>query len=161
MEDYERTRDRCMATLFQLIAEQHHVTQQQVRGWININRHVSLDLAVILSFGLLYVAAVNRFVRSIWQRFSLVEDQWTGITATILISPVASLLGVVAGEQWSFQAEALRIGYGHVSYRAERIPWGHHELAIFIAGVSVFWMLSWFRYREVRSRRLPGRKQRL
>jgi hypothetical protein len=51
------------------------------------------------------------------------------------------------GELWAFEAETLRIGYGHLVQRAERIPWGHHRPAIFAAGLVVFWILSWIRYR--------------
>ena len=65
MADYDSTRDRCMASPFQLIAEQHHVTPQQASGSINTRRRTSLDVAVMLSFGLLYAAFVNRFVRGI------------------------------------------------------------------------------------------------
>jgi hypothetical protein len=153
MADYQKTRDRCMASLFQLIAEQHLVTPQQVSGSINTYRRTSLDVAVMLSFGLLYAAFVNRFVRGIWRRFPPTEDQWTGFTATIILSLVASLFGLVAGEIWSRQAEALRIGYGHVSYRVDRIPWVHHRFAIVVVGVFVFWIISWLRYWEARSRR--------
>ncbi len=158
MADYQKSRDRCMALLFQLIAEQHHVTQEQVSGSINTHRRTSLDVAVVLSFGLLYAALVNRFVQGIWRWFPPAQDRWAGITATILISLLASLLGVVACEMWSDQAEALRIGYGHLSYRADRIPWVHHRSAIFVVGVFVFWILSWLRYREARSHRAttPG-----
>jgi hypothetical protein len=151
MADYQKVRDQCMASLFQLIADQHHVTPQQVRGSINTHRRTSLDVAVMLSFGLLYAAFANRLVRGVWRRFPPTEDRWAGFAATILLSLAASLTGVVVGEMWSGQAEALRIGYGHVSYRANRIPWGQHRSAVSVVGVSVFWILSWLRYREGRT----------
>jgi len=156
MADYLRTRDQCMAALFQVIGDHHHVTPQRVRESINTHRSTSLDVVVMLSFGLLYAVAAYRFVGGIWRRFLPTEDTLLGITATVVISPVASLLGVVTGDFWSGEAEALRIGYGHLVQRAARIPWGHHRPAIFTIGVLVFWALSWFRYREVRSNALQG-----
>jgi hypothetical protein len=147
MAEYTQTRDQCMAALFQVIADHHHVAQQQVREAINKHRHTSLDVAVMLSFGLLYGLFVNGFVRRIWCRFPPKQDRWLGIMATVVISPVVSLLGVFLGGMWTFWAETFRIGYGHVSDRAERIPWNHHQSEIFVTGLVVFWILSLVRYR--------------
>jgi len=52
------------------------------------------------------------------------------------------------GEFWAEAVESLRVGYGHLSYRMSRIPWENHHTAIFAAGILVFWLLSWRRYRE-------------
>jgi hypothetical protein len=145
--EYHQTRDQCMAALFQVVADRHHVTPQQVRESINKHRHTSLDWAVMLSFGVLYGLFVNGFVRQIWRRFPPKQDRLLGIMATVLISPVVSLIGVAVGEFWAFEAETLRIGYGHLVERVERIPWGHHRPAIFAAGLLIFWILSWLRYR--------------
>lgn len=145
--EYHQTRDQCMAALFQVVADRHLVTPQQVRESINKHRHISLDWAVMLSFGLLYGLFVNGFVRRIWLRFPPKQDRLLGIMATVVMAPVVSLLGVAVGELWAFEAETLRIGYGHLVQRAERIPWGRYRPAIFVAGLVVFWILSWLRYR--------------
>jgi hypothetical protein len=159
MADYHRVRLHCEATLFQAIADGHHVTPEQVRESINTHRRTSLDAVVTLSFGLLYAFIVNRFVRGIWLRFPPAEDRLHGMVATIVISPIASLLGVVIGEMWSGLAEALRIGYGHLVQRADRIPWGHHRPTIFVIGIALFWIFSWLRYREARSSPVELRNQ--
>jgi len=152
MADYNNTRDQCMASLFQVIADQHHVTPQQVRESMDSHPRTSLDALVVLSFALVYTFFVNRFVRGIWRRFPPAEDRLLGILSTIVISPVAGFLGLETGEGWSRYTEALRIGYGHLNLRAERIPWAHHRLSIFTAGVLIFWIVSWLRYRDARSR---------
>jgi hypothetical protein len=119
---------------------------------MNSHPRTSLDAVVILSFGLVYTFFVNRFVRGIWQRFPPAEDRLLGILSTIVISLVAGLPGLETGEGWSRYTEALRIGYGRLNQRAERIPWAHHRVSIFIAGVVIFWIVSWLRCREARSR---------
>ena len=127
-----------------------------MRDSIDTHRNTILDVVVMLSFGLLYALVAYRLVVGIWRRFLPTEDAPLGIAATVVISPVASLLGLVMGDFWSSEAEALRVGYGHLVQRAARIPWGHHRPAIFTIGVLLFWALSWLRYREVRSKALQG-----
>ena len=147
MAEYEQQRDQCMASLFQVIADHHHVTPQQVRESINKHRNTSFDVAGMLSFGFLYGLFVNYVVRQIWSRFPPQQDRLLGIVATVVISLMVSLLGVCFGEMWTFRAEALRIGYGHLSYRDARIPWTQHRPELFAAGLAVFWILSLVRYR--------------
>jgi len=146
--EYHQVREQCLALLFQAVADRHHVTPQQVRESINKHRHTSLDAVVMLSFGLLYGLFVNGFVRRIWLRFPPQRDRMLGIVATAVISPVVSVVGVAVGEMWAHQAETLRIGYGHLVERVERIPWGHYRPEIFVAGLVIFWILSWLRYRD-------------
>ena len=150
-EHYHRTIDQCMDSLFQAVANQHHVTPQEVRGSINKHRSTSLDVAVMLSFGLLYAYFVNRFVRGIWRRFPPKRDRLLGILATAVIAPIAGLLGGVAGELWAFQAECIRIGYGHLVGRFDRTLWARDRPGILVAGIIIFWTLSWLRYQEAES----------
>jgi len=53
LEEYARTREQCRAALFQAIADNHGVTQERVRESLE-DRRTSFDLAVILSFAVLY-----------------------------------------------------------------------------------------------------------
>ncbi len=105
----------------------------------------------MLSFGLLYGYFVNRFVRGIWRRFPPKRDRLLGILATFAIAPIASLLGGVAGELWAFQAECIRIGYGHLVGRFDRTLWARDRPGILVAGIIIFWTLSWLRYQEAES----------
>ena len=150
-EHYHRTIDQCMDTLFQAVAAQHHVTPQEVRDSIDKHRSTSLDVAVMLSFGLLYAYFVNRFVRGIWRRFPPKRDRMLGVLATAVIAPVAGLLGGVAGELWAFQAECIRIGYGHLVGRFDRTLWAHDRPGILVAAIVIFWALSWRSYQEAES----------
>ncbi len=146
--EYVETRHTCLATLIDKVAELHHTSRQEVRAAVGAHRHVSLDLLVIASFAVFYTLFASRFTRAIWRRFPPASDRTWGIAATLAISPIASFLGTVLGGFWSWYTETLRIGYGHLVERVDRIPWNHHLTAIFISGVVIFWLLSWIQYRK-------------
>jgi len=149
MGEYVRTLNQCRADLFGAISEDHKVSPKEVRESIDKYRSTGLDAVVILFFGLCYGLFTDSFVRRIWCRFPPKEGRLPGIIATVVASPVASILGVVFGEGWSDAAETLRVGYGHLVDRSLRIPWLNHRPAIFAAGIAVFWLVSWRQYRKV------------
>jgi hypothetical protein len=147
MAEYEHSRDRCMAKLFEVVAQDQGVTQEQVRESINGDRHASLDAVVILSFAALYGLAANWMAEGVWRHFPPRDGWIVGVASVLVISPLISLTGVLVGEIWSTLAEVFRVGADHLSYRVDRIPWIHHRLAIFVTGVLSFWSISAFHYR--------------
>jgi hypothetical protein len=38
--------------------------------------------------------------------------------------------------------EGIRLGTGHLGYRALRLPWSHHRFEIFVIGVVLFWLVA-------------------
>jgi hypothetical protein len=151
---YGETRDRCMAALFQKIAQNHDVTPEQVNEALT-HRPLDFDLAVILSFAVLYAFVSHQVARRICRRFPLDE----GRTASVLITAVASFLiafgGMLAGEEWSVTAETFRIGNDHLSYRALRVPWAHHRELFFSTGVALFCLIAALHYRRGREQPEP------
>ncbi|MBI1787292.1 MAG: hypothetical protein HYR60_07035 [Acidobacteria bacterium] len=144
--EYARTRERCMAALFEVIGNNHGVTPQQVRQSL-AHRRTSLDLAVILSFAVLYGFAASVVARRVRCRFPLDEGWLAGVVATVMTSAVVSTAGVLLGEMWSLAAETVRIGNDHLSYRVDRIPWNQHRLDFFAGGVVLFWLIAGLHYR--------------
>lgn len=140
-DEYGRTREQCMAALFQVIANNHGVTQEQVRKSLEYRR-TSLDLAVILSFAVLYGFAASGMARRLRRRFLFDEGWIAGTAVTAIASAVVSLGGVMVGEIWSTTVEGIRIGNGHLSYRVARIPWTQHRLSLFAGGVVLFWLIA-------------------
>src|SRR3989442_920243 len=65
---YERTKDECMAALFNTIAKNHGVTSEQVRESL-VHRRTSLDAAIILSFAVFYWFVANHLARRVCHRF--------------------------------------------------------------------------------------------
>src|SRR5260370_32208188 len=116
LEEYGRTRELCMAVLFEVIGNNHGVTAEQVRE-SRRHRRISLDLAVILFFAVLYGFAASGMARLVWRRFPPDEGWIVGAVAIIITSAVVSTAGVLLGELWSITVENFRVGNGHLSYR--------------------------------------------
>jgi hypothetical protein len=144
--DYQRTRDQCMAGLFQVIADSHRVTQDQVRRSLE-QRRTDLDLAIMLSYAVLYGWTASIIARRVLRLYPHEEERLARVVMTFFASGAVSAAGVLLGEQWAWEMETLRIGNGHMSYRADRIPWGHHRLGLFVGGVVLFWLVAAFHHR--------------
>ncbi len=148
--EYERARDECMAALFKTIANSHNVTQQEVRQSLG-HRHGGFDFAVMLSFSLLYAWVASILAHRLYRLYGAGDGRATLAIMMTVASLLASIAGVMLGEAWFGILESIRIGNGHLSYRVARIPWGHHRLALFIAGVILFWLMAALRRRNVRN----------
>lgn len=134
MAQYQRTRDGCMTLLFRSIAMSHSVTEQDVRQSLG-RRRISFDLAVTLSFALVFAFGVSRVTRAVI-RTHLSNNGWVGTLVMVaFVAIAASLAGLTMGEQWCATMEDLRLGTGHLSYRGERIPWSRHRVVVFWSGV--------------------------
>ncbi len=153
MAEYGQARDKCMTVLLNVIGSSHSVTEEQVRRSLG-HRRASLDLAVILSFVLLFGLAAHLATKRIVRRYSA-DDGWVGsLVMTAFVAIAGSAFGVLAGEEWSLLLESLRVGSGHLSYRVERIPWTKHRFGFFLGGLILFWLISGFHYyRDYRARR--------
>jgi len=157
--EYGRTRDQCMAVLFKIIGNSHGVSEEQIRLALT-HRRADLDLAVVLSFIVLYVWATSVIVRRISRHYRGHQESSDWLIMTVYTSVIASAVGVFLGEQWSGIMEDVRVGNGHLSYRAERIPWVHHRLEIFIGGVVLFLFLAALARRKMSaSRAIPETPQ--
>ena len=108
-------------------------------------RHRS-DSAVIVGFAILYALVAYYLAGLLRGRFP--PDEWVAfLIATIAMSLLVSILGVMAGDLWSLSMENLRMGSGHLSYRVDRVPWRQHWGLLFLCGLGVFWLAAAFRYR--------------
>jgi len=130
-----------MASLFQIIRSNHGVTVEQIR-WRLAHRPAELDLAVILTFIALYVWVATLIISRVYRRDADHQGTSAWVVMIVYTSIIASVAGVLLGEVWSDLMENIRLGNGHLSYRAERIPWGHHRLGMFVGGLVLFWLLA-------------------
>jgi hypothetical protein len=136
---YARMRGECMARLFGAIAENHSVALEQVRASLGCRR-VSFDLAVMLSFALIFGLCASFLTR--W--LARICDPAALTSITFMASVLASAIGVMLGEVWSWTWESYRLGNGHMSYRVIRIPWTHLRLELFAAGAVLFLLITAF-----------------
>ena len=141
-----------MAALFDVIGKNHGVTREQVRQSL-LHRRTSVDLAVVLSFAVLYGLAAWAIARLVARRYPPDEGRLEAGVAVVFTSAVSSTVGVLLGEVWSITAETYRIGNDHISYRVDRIPWAHHRLELFVGGIILFWLIAALQFRTgVRAR---------
>ncbi|HEX9424590.1 MAG TPA: hypothetical protein VF899_15235 [Pyrinomonadaceae bacterium] len=147
--------NECREALFQGVASHHGVDVALVSQY-RVSRDIVVDSAVILGFAILYALAGYRLAGVIRRRFP--SEEWrVFLIATVAISVLASIVGVIVGDFWSVLIENFRMGSGHLSYRIERIPWRLHWGAAFICGLVVFWLAAAVRYRiPIRDNTLPS-----
>jgi len=136
----------CLAKLESIIERTHGVTAQQIAD-ARKHRDGRLDLAVLLSFALLYLLSAMWVSRVVARRFTPVEPRVRAV-ATLLTSVVASLAGVQLLGLWATTAEMLRVGNDHLGpRRGLSIPWVHHFGELFVGGILVFLLAALLRYR--------------
>jgi hypothetical protein len=137
-EAYAAARDQCLASLYEQIAKEHAVTPADLADALGRNR-VPIDLAMNLPFALLYAFAAWVASKWIWRRYPRVEHGWVpGAAMAVFLSLAAAACCAMAGELWSWTMETCRLGNGHMSYRAQRLPWARHRSGLFAGAVAVF-----------------------
>jgi len=143
---YAQATNDCMTTLFAQVGRVHTVAPDVVREYSR-RRNPWFDAMVFLALGTMYVMAAYTMAGRIARRFPV--DEWVaGTFATLALSLAAAFVAVSIGHMLSIGAEILRVGNGHLSYRADRLPWRQHRLFLFAAGVGLFWLLALLRYRD-------------
>jgi hypothetical protein len=133
-----------MATLFSAVARIHGVDAQQLlelRG----RRPFGVDLSVAGSFAILYLLVAVIVAGIIVGRFP-VDEPAPAVVASLLVAAALSACGVVALGMWASAIEMVRISDAHLSYRADGLPWTHHNYEFFVAGVLMFLATAAFRY---------------
>lgn len=135
-ESWRSTREGCEARLFRAIADQHDSSLAEIASIREGFSRRGLDLAVYGPMLGLCGLASWWLVRATALRFGASEPiprACAVVVGTLVIA--AAVIGI--GQVWAGLVEAIRIGNGHLSYRASRIPWAHHRLATGIGVVLV------------------------
>jgi len=151
--EYGARRDECMQSLFSGVASHHGVDVNLVRQY-STERDIVVDSATILSFGILYLAAVYYVVGKIRRRFSADEavNFWI---LTLVMSVGVSLIGLLVGNLWSIVIETYRLSV-HLSYRMNRIPFRQYWFVYLLCGILAFWLIAFIRSRPHGSNKTPS-----
>jgi hypothetical protein len=150
-EVYVAARERCMASLFQQVANEHGVPVGLVAGALGRNR-AGIDLAINLPFLLLYCLAAIAVACRLWRKYPPAEHGWLpGVTMALFLSLAMAAGSTMLGEVWSWVAEGYRTGNGHMTYRVERLWWVGHRKELFAGAVVAFWLATAAAARRVRS----------
>ncbi len=139
-EGWRQTREACEAKLFAGLAASRSVSAVEVaaaRAQLAVR---SFDWLVNVPMALLYVGLSLVVTRRLQVRFA--GERIAFVTALIIMSVGMAVAIVAVGQLWASGVEATRIGSGHLSYRASRIPWNGHRLETFTLAVIVTWAVA-------------------
>lgn len=151
VEERGRRVDACTAGLVEWIVRLHDVSPDDVQR-AREHREIRVDIVTVFAPMALCFGVVAWWAAARVRRRFPAGEVWPALVATLLVSIVASGAAVLVGDLWSWIVEMIRVGDGHLSYRAFRLPWSRHRLAIFAAGVVVFWGVAAWRARAARGR---------
>jgi hypothetical protein len=141
----------CRDSLLQQIRTSHNVPWKEVLQFFG-RRSLAIDLAVILPFLLLYGLLATLLAGWLRRRYPPEDSMMAALAMAVLFSLVFGVGGLLLGEVWSGTAESLRVGTGHLSYRADRLPWAQHRIGFFVLCVGFFWSAAAVRFRVPRRR---------
>jgi hypothetical protein len=137
----------CAQSLFSGVASHHGIDVNLVRQYSR-QRDLIADSVTILSFGLIYLAAVYFLVGRIRRRFSADESSGFWIMTTVM-SVGAGLVGVLVGGLWSIVIEEYRLKSDHLSFRMNFIPFRQHWVVCLLFLVLAFWLIVLIRSRGI------------
>ena len=137
----------CAQSLFSGVASHHGVDVNLVRQYSR-QRDLIADSVTILSFGLVYLAAIYYLVGRIRRRFSADESSSFWIMTTVM-SVGAGLVGVLVGGLWSIVIETYRLNSAHLSYRMNLIPFRQHWFVFLLCLLLAFWLIALIRSRDI------------
>jgi hypothetical protein len=143
--EYEARRDECMESLFNGVARQHAVDVALVHQYSQ-QRDILADSAAILTFALLFMAAVYYLVGRMRRRFD-VDESVNFWIMTVVMSVGASLVGLFVLILWSIVVETYRLNSAHLSYRMNRIPSRQYWFVFLVCSILVFWLIALIRSR--------------
>lgn len=132
-EGWRSEREACEAKLFQMIATRHNSTLAEIARIRDAFSRRGPDLPVYGPMLGLCALAAWWLVGSVMRRFGDSEPvprMLAVVVGTVLLAVM--IIGI--GQVWAGLVETIRIGNGHLSYRASRIPWAHHRVS---TGISV------------------------
>jgi hypothetical protein len=128
----------CLAALLEQIARSHGVSRTEI---IENFGHPSIAIAIgeQLPFVLLYLFLSAVLVKRVFRRYPPEDGLAVRLVMILLSSLAAGIGGLLSGVQLAQLIEAIRVGNGHMSYRADRIPWAHYQASLFGLYFVLFW----------------------
>jgi hypothetical protein len=146
--EWDRRCYQCAQSLFKGVASHHGVDLNLVRQYSR-QRDVVADSITILSFGLIYLAAVYYLVGKLRRRFSADESINYWIMSAV-ISFGVGLAGVLVGGLWSIVIETYRLNSPHLSFRMNRVPFRQYWLVFLLCLMLAFWLIALIRRKDMR-----------
>jgi hypothetical protein len=128
-------REACEARLFQAVASDHGVGLSDVAAAREGLARRGFDWFVNVPMAAVCLALALAVARGVGRRFSPAE-RMPALVAVVFGALAVAVAVTIAGEVWAGLVETLRIGNGHLSYRAFRVPWRHHREVTFVLAAA-------------------------
>jgi len=128
----------CRDSLLKQISTSHQVPPREVVQFFG-RRRLAIDVAVILPFLLLYGLLAIVLAGWLRRRYPPEDGLIAALAMALCCSLAFGVAGLLSGEEWSLAAESIRVGTGHLSYRADRLPWARHRISFLLVCVALFW----------------------
>jgi len=136
----------CRNLLLKQISMSHNVPPKEVVQFFG-RRSLAIDVAITAPFLLFYGSMAALLAGWLRRRYPP-EDSVTATLAMALLCSLAfGIAGLLLGEFWTGTAESIRVGTGHLSYRADRPPWARHRIGFFAVCLTLFWIAAAVRFR--------------
>lgn len=142
----QELREACRDSLFSVIATRHRVPLAHVQA-APARRDLALDALLLLGpMAVVLYWSAREVAGRVHRRFD--DDEWVeAAVSTVLLSFAVAGLWLAIGNAWSWIVEMVRLQDQHLSFRAARIPWGRHALALYTLAVPCYWLAGWRRWR--------------
>ena len=138
-EGWRASREACESILFDAVASSRHLSIGDVRRARAQLEHRGFDWAVNAPMAVVTCVVAWVIGGRIRRRFKM---EAVPLLIAAALSSIGLAVAVVAiGQVWASAVEVMRIGNGHLSYRAFRIPWSQHRLATFAIVVLAAWSI--------------------
>lgn len=146
------TRESCEAALFGQLAAMRNIRPEDISAARAQLNHRGFDWVVNLPMAGVSLLSAFLFTRGLRRRF---DGQALPIMIATAAGSLALAVAVVAiGQVWAAGIEAVRLGNGHLSYRAYRIPWSGHRIETFVLAMITVWVMDlWQLFARRRARR--------
>jgi hypothetical protein len=125
------------------IADRHQIQPAQVAAAIG-RRDERLDALVLLLFTALFAFVAHGLARRVLTRFQ--DERWLAIFGAAAAAVFISAAGVMIGGLGASLVEMIQLGNTHLSYRADRTPWAHHQPLLFLGGIVLFGAIAAIRW---------------
>lgn len=136
-EAWRTRRETCESILFAAVAASHAVDLAAVAAARSALDDRPFDWAVNVPMTLLTMSLALVLVRRVRRRFAA-DERGLALAAILAGTVVLAVIVVIGGQVVAGLIETIRVGNGHLSYRASRIPWPHHRgLTVVIVAAAV------------------------
>ena len=149
MDSSLRLRAACFSRLVTTISERHAVSPDEVQA-AALRRGAAFDVTVVwIPVAIVLIILSDRVTARVARGMSM-EDRAPRLVGLALLAPAVAVIVLISAQLWSVWAEMIRLGDGHISYRASRLPVAQHGWLVFSCSMAIYACVCATRYFRAR-----------